>query len=89
MEQTFLEAIRALGIAGGPVFAFLWWLERLERKDCQKTTKDLLVQTLQVTQQAANSVGAVTQAVTELRGIIKSSTAALSLLIRETKRPSR
>lgn len=84
---SFLEAVSALGIAGGPVFAFLWWLERVERKECQKTIKELLVQSLAVTHQAANSVSAVTVAVAELREVIRHSTTSLSTLIRTNRRP--
>lgn len=83
---TLLEAISALGIAGGPVFAILWWLERTERKECQATTKDLLVQVLTVTQQATVSVTTVTLAVTELKGVMQNSTTSLSQLIRSVKK---
>lgn len=77
-----IEAIRALGIAGGPVFAALWFLERKERIDCQRTTKDLLVQTLTVTAQAAASIVAVRDAVAELRESSKDSVRTISQLIR-------
>lgn len=81
-----LDVIKALGVAGGPVFAVLWWLERKERQESQKTTKDLLIQTLTVTSQATNSVTAVRDAVAELREGTKDSTSALSQLIRSIKR---
>lgn len=81
-----LDAIKALGVAGGPVFAVLWWLERKERVECQKTTRDLLVQVLNVTSQAANSVTAVTAAVAELREGTKDSDKRLAQLIRSEKR---
>lgn len=84
---SILESVSALGIAGGPVFAFLWWLERAERKECQATTKDMLVQSLAVTNQAANSVTAVTLAVSELREVIRGSTSSLSTLIRSSRKP--
>lgn len=81
-----LDVIKALGVAGGPVFAVLWWLERKERIECQKTTRDLLVQVLTVTSQAANSVTAVTAAVAELREGTKDSDQRLAQLIRSMKR---
>lgn len=36
-----LEAIRGLGAASGLVFAFLWWLERTERKAAQAENRAL------------------------------------------------
>lgn len=83
---TLFEALKGLGIAGGPVFAILWWLERVERKECQASTRELLIQVLTVTQQATMSVTSVTTAVTELKGVMKSSTASLSQLIRAVKK---
>lgn len=77
-----IEAIQALGAAGGPIFAVLWWLERKERIDCQKTTKDLLIQVLTLTNQITNAVSAVTTAVTELRGGIKENDHRLMQLLR-------
>lgn len=83
---TLIDAIKGLGIAGGPVFAILWWLERVERKECQATVKDMLTQVLTVTLQATQSVTSVTAAVTELRGVMSSSTTTLSSLIRSLKK---
>lgn len=82
-----IDLIKGLGIAGGPVFAVLWWLERKERVECQKTTRELLVQVLTVTGQAANSVNAVRDAVVELREASKDANSALSQSIRSIKRP--
>lgn len=59
-----LDAIKALGVAGGPVFAVLWWLERRERVACQSETRALLIQVLTVASQATASVMEVTKAVT-------------------------
>lgn len=81
-----IEIIRGLGTASGPVFAVLWWLERKERIDCQKTTKDLLVQTLTTVSNAANSVEAMTKMITELRAFTKESDDRLAQLIRSIKR---
>lgn len=83
---TLFDAIKGLGIAGGPVFAILWWLERVERKECQGTIRDLLTQVLTVTSQATMSVTTVTTAVSELRAVMNSSTTSLSQLIRSIKR---
>lgn len=81
-----IEGIKALGIAGGPVFAVLWWLERKERVECQKTTREMLVQVLTVTSQATNSVASVTAAVVELRDASKDANVALAQSIRSIKR---
>lgn len=67
-----LEAIRALGIAGGPVFAALWWLERSERRACQAENKDLVRQVLTVTSQATVSVNEVTKAVAAVEQLVSS-----------------
>lgn len=61
-----MDVIKALGAAGGPVFAVLWWLERIERRTCQKETKEQLTQVLTVASQAATSVTEVTKAVSAL-----------------------
>lgn len=81
-----LDAIKGLGIAGGPVFAILWWLERTERKECQAAIKEMLTQVLTVTVQATTTVNSVTAAVSELRNVMQSSTNTLSTLIRSLKR---
>lgn len=83
---TLFEAIKGLGIAGGPVFAVLWWLERLERKECQATTKEMLTQVLNTTHQATTTVTTITAAVVELRAIMHNSTTSLSQLIRSMKK---
>lgn len=85
MEATFIEAIKALGIAGGPVFAFLWWLERKERIECQKITKDLMVQSLTITAQATHTVSTVTLAIADLKEIIKDSSKSIYQLVKSTK----
>lgn len=83
---TILDGIKALGVAGGPVFAVLWWMERVERKECQATVKDMLTQVLTVTFQATASVTSVTTAVSELRGVMQTSTTSLTQLIRSMKK---
>lgn len=82
---SFLEAIKALGIAGGPVFAVLWYREQMERRECQKAYADLLVKTLEGTHHLSNSVVAVGVAVTELRGMMNQLAATFNALT-ETKR---
>lgn len=83
---TIVDAIKALGVAGGPVFAVLWWLERTERKECQKASQDLLVQTLEISHRATSALGSSTAAVTELRGVLNTSIASLSSMIKSLKR---
>lgn len=41
---SILEIIKGLGIAGGPVFAVLWWLERTERRECQSNYREKLLE---------------------------------------------
>ena len=64
--DVFFEAIRALGVAGGPVFAVLWWLERVERKAAQKEAKEQLVQMMTVASSAATAVAENTKAIASL-----------------------
>lgn len=81
--SVFLELIKAMGIAGGPVFAVLWWLERRERIDCQNVTKDLLVQTLTTTSQSTFAVTTVTTIISELREAMKDSFTSLARSLRK------
>lgn len=69
--QWLLDIIRGLGIAGGPVFAVLWWLERTERQAAQKEARELLVQNLTILTQATNSIVEVTKAVAVVGSEIK------------------
>lgn len=75
-----LEAIRALGIAGGPVFAVLWWLERTDRKVSQKDTNNFLIQLLNVTNQSTISISEVTKAVTGVAADTDAFAVSLSQL---------
>lgn len=70
MEITdVLDAIKALGIAGGPVFAFLWWLERNERMTLQASVTAMLEKVL-------TNIAASTTAITEVtKAVIESSDA--------------
>lgn len=77
-----IDAIRALGIAGGPVFAVLWWLERQERKTCQKEARDLLAQVLTITHQAATSISASNIALNHLGEGMDEGIASLAKLMR-------
>jgi hypothetical protein len=79
---SIFEAIKGLGIAGGPVFAVLWWLERTERKEAQAMAKDLLVQSLQSAHAASTSVSEVTAALAILRESLASSTSTLTQMIK-------
>lgn len=80
----FLELVKGLGIAGGPIFALLWWLERRERIDCQQLTKDLLVQTLTITSQSTVAVTSVTTIVIEVREAMKDSFNSLARSLRKS-----
>lgn len=80
---VFLELIKGLGIAGGPVFAFLWWLERKERMECQKLARDLHTQTLTITSQSTFAVTTVTAIINELRETMKDSFSAMARLLRK------
>lgn len=82
--STILDYIAGLGAAGGPIFAILWWLERIERKDCQAVTKEMLVQQLTITNQATNSIAAVTAIVTEIRTATREADNHLAQLITAT-----
>jgi hypothetical protein len=41
-----LDFVKQLGVAGGPLFFVLFWLERNERKDAQKELRDVAHQTV-------------------------------------------
>lgn len=43
LPPELLELIKAGGAALAPIFAFLWWLERDERKDAQKELKQIAI----------------------------------------------
>lgn len=88
MNETVIEAIKALGIGGGPVFAFLWWLERKERIEGQKAVKEMLVQQLISTQQAVNSAETASEAINELKNVVVRLSAAFASVVRENKRSS-
>lgn len=75
-----LDAIRALGVAGGPVFALFYWQERKERLAAQAEYKALLPQVLTVASQAANSVSEVTTAVNELGSESREAVSTLTQL---------
>lgn len=78
--QWLLDLIRAMGVAGGPVFAILFWLERQERKACQKESKELLVQVLTATAQMSSAVADVTKAVAVVGDGTKDTIGSLAQL---------
>lgn len=80
---VFLELIKGLGIAGGPVFAFLWYLERKERIECQKLARDMHTQTLTTTNQLTSAVTSVSTIINELREGMKDSFSALTRSLRK------
>ena len=84
--EDFIEAVKALGVGGGPVLAFLWWLERLERKECQKAIQELLEKSIDVTHQSTIAVASVTAAFNEMKAWNKESLALLVNLIEKDKR---
>lgn len=85
--STLLSLIGGLGVASGPVFAFLWWLERTERKACQTEAKALIDRVFAVTTATANATTAITEAVNELGETTKESTTQLVRLIRSLNKP--
>lgn len=87
--QAVIEAIKALGIAGGPVFAFLYWLERGERKEAQKSVIGFLERLLTVTNQATTSITEVTKSVAEVaagNSEVMSSLAQIAQMLRSLGR---
>lgn len=82
----FLDLVKGMGIAGGPVFAVLWWLERSERKALQLETKQQLTQVLTIAGQAATAVVQVTKAVEESSETSKDSFRSLITVIRNLRR---
>lgn len=83
--QWALDAVKALGVAGGPVFAILFWLERGERKEAQKAVVSFLTQLLTVTNAATNSITEVTKVVAEVAtstNEVTSSLAQIAQMIR-------
>jgi hypothetical protein len=41
MPAEFLDLVKGLGAAAGPIFAILWWLERSERKEAHDELRDI------------------------------------------------
>lgn len=76
-----IEAVKGLGIAGGPVFAFLWWLERMERRSLQKEGKDYLVQMLTLSSKVETAVAKITEAVTALSATSRDEVETLKHLV--------
>lgn len=90
--QWLLDLVKSLGVAGGPVFAVLWWLERIERRAYQREARDYLTQVLTVTSQSANSMSEVSRAVAEVSETTKDITSALgklAQLVRTLRPPPR
>lgn len=69
MPELF-EAVKALGIAGGPVFAYLWWLERKERIESQKALPLLLEKSLNNTHEASTAINAANTAIIALKEMV-------------------
>lgn len=80
MPDWMLDLVRAMGVAGGPVFAILFWLERAERQAAQKESRELLVQVLTTTAQATNSILEVIKAVAAVGEGMKGVNGLLSQL---------
>lgn len=78
--QWLIDIVRAMGVAGGPVFAILFWLERTERRAAQKDYRDLLVQVLTTSAQATNSILEVTKAVTAVSDGMRDTNSSLAQL---------
>lgn len=78
--NEFLDIVRALGVAGGPVFAVLWWLERIDRKAAQIEARESLIKLLNVTNQAATSITEITEIVSEVSRRINDMTILLTSL---------
>lgn len=79
---TLISLVGGLGVASGPVFAFLWWLERTERKTGQAEAKAMIDRVFAVTTATANATVAITEAVQELSETTKESTISLARLVR-------
>lgn len=53
----FLDLVRNLGAAGGPIFAILWWLERGERKDAHNELRDIAKDSTTAIAKAESAIG--------------------------------
>lgn len=61
-----LEWAKGLGTAAGPIFAWLWWLERDERKDTQEELK-------QIAKDAAITITTMEKTISQWAAIFNSS----------------
>lgn len=83
MDQAvvwFLDAVKALGVAGGPLMGVLWWLERTERQASQDEARTLTVHVLTVASQTATAVVEITRAVAEMGDSSRETTKSLTAL---------
>lgn len=53
----FLEWVKGLGTAAGPIFALLWWMERSERKDAHSELRDIAKESTTVITRVEGTVG--------------------------------
>ncbi len=78
MEPTAedpMSLLLKLVMSGGPyalagIMAFLYWLERMERKEVQKKLDDLLEKSLVTFMSVQNTLNDVKDAIKELKSIV-------------------
>lgn len=76
---SFIDAIKGLGVASGPVFAVFWWLERTERRECQ-------ARSLMTASEAATGLAANTSANAELRNTVEDGFNRIMQALRSIKK---
>lgn len=81
--KWLFDMVESLGIAGGPVFFGLWWLERNERRGEQVENRKQIVQLLAAVNQAATGFATVNALIATLADDTKD---AFNTLIQAVQR---
>ena len=64
--SAVFDWLKAIGTAGGPIFAVLWWFERAERKELMEKYHALVPQAVSAIQETRAAVESLTGVVREI-----------------------
>jgi len=78
--QKALEAAGNLGVAGGPLFFLLYWLERMENRKNRTAATELLRETITTMKDQATALDNIADHNEETRASLAKIAEALTLL---------
>lgn len=64
--SSVFDFLKAIGTAGGPIFAVLWWFERSERKELMEKYHAIVPQAISAIQETRSAVESLTGVVREI-----------------------